>query len=87
MYSDLDKKIVEETIVLFDLKNLQNNKFYEYFSVFNFTCKKTRNNPNLSYEEAKEEVKKDIEVMVKEFVQGKKENFYNINEQKSKEIK
>ena len=86
MYSDLDKKIVEETIVLFDLKNLQNNKFYEYFSVFHFTCEKTRNKPNLSYEEAKAEVKKDIEVMVKEFIQGKKENFYNINEQKSKEI-
>ena len=36
MYSKLDEKIEEETIVLFDLKNLPKNRFDNYFDLFFF---------------------------------------------------
>ena len=86
MYRKLDKKVEEEAIVLFNLKNLPENRFDEYFNLFDLTCKKSEKEPNKSYEERKIEVRKDIKNMVNEFIIGKKETYYNINEQKSQEI-
>ena len=72
--------------VLFDLKNLPKNRISGDFSLKYLTKEKRKKEPNKSYEELKVEVRKDIKKMVKEFIIGKKETYYNINEQKSHEI-
>ena len=82
MYDKLDENVKEEAIVLFDLKNLPKNRFDNYFDLFFFNLKE----PNKSYEEIEVEARKDIKKRVKEFIIGKKETYYNINEQKSQEI-
>ena len=78
----LDENIKEETLVLFDLKNLEKSKFYEYYISSKLKDEKRKNEPNKSNEEIEEEIRKKFN----EFVEGKKEKYYNIDERKRKEL-
>ena len=78
----LDENIKEETIVLFDFKNLEKDKFYDYYISSKLREEKRKNEPNKSNEEIEEEIKKKFN----EFVEGKKEKYYNIDEKKRKEF-
>ena len=76
----------KETIVIFDLKNLKKFMFNEYYNLSQLIFEKEKNEPNKSKEEIEVEIKKEIKQNINEFIKGKKDKYYNIDENKSKEL-
>ena len=76
----------KETIVIFDLKNLKKYMFNEYYNLSQLIFEKEKNEPNKSKEEIEVEIKKEIKQNINEFIKGKKDKYYNIDENKSKEL-
>ena len=76
----------KETIVIFDLKNLKKYMFNEYYNLSQLIFEKEKNEPNKSKEEIEVEIKKEIKQNINEFIKGIKDKYYNIDENKSKEL-
>ena len=81
MYKDFNENIKPQDITLSDLKNLNYDSFYNCYDIWDMEYKKKKENPNKSKEEIQAEVKEEIK---KE--QETKEKFYQINNEKTKEL-
>ena len=85
MYTDFDKNIKPEYIMLSDLKNYNKDFHEEYYYISGMEYEKEQKDPNRSKEEIKSEVKKEIKnetgLFLKESVK-----YFRIDKEKNKEL-
>ena len=87
MYNDFDENVKPEIITLSDLKDLDYKSFRRKYKLGRMANDKRRENPNKSLEEIKAEVKEEIKKAVEKSAKETKEKYYEINSEKTKELK
>jgi len=83
MYKDLDKNVMQETIILSNLKNF-NGYMSEYFDIWKMTYEKEEKRLKKSKKEIEAEIKK--EEIIKKKLKKKSLDLYDIDNKKSKEL-
>ena len=86
MYKDFNENIKSQDITLSDLKNLNYNSFYNCYNIWDMEYEKEKKYPNKSKEEIQAEVKEEIKKEQEKSVKETKEKFYQINDEKEKEL-
>ena len=86
MYKDFNENIKPQDITLSDLKNLNYNSFYNCYNIWDMEYEKEKKYPNKSKEEIQAEVKEEIKKEQEKSVKETKEKFYQINDEKEKEL-
>ena len=85
MYTDFDKNVKPEYIVLSCLKNYELDFHDEYYYVSGMEYERGQKNPNKSKEEIKFEIKKEIKNEMNLF-QKQSVKYFQINNEKNKEL-
>ena len=84
MYKDFDKNVMQETIILSNLKNC-NGYMSEYFNIWKMKYEKEEERPKKSKEEIEAEIKEEI-IKNKNKLKNKSLDLYDIDNKKSKEL-
>ena len=84
MYKDFDKNVMQETIILSNLKNC-NGYMSEYFNIWKMKYEKEEERPKKSKEEIEAEIKEEI-IKNKNILKNKSLDLYDIDNKKSKEL-
>ena len=87
MYNDFDENVKPEVITLSDLKGLDYKSFRRKYKLGRMAYNKEKEYPNKSLKEIKAEIKEEIKKAVEKSAKETKEKYYEINSEKTKELK